>query len=258
MSDAVISVRDVTQRFGERVIFADVSFEVGKGEVFAILGGSGCGKSTLLKQIIGLLPPSNGTITVLGQDMYGARGDVLRRIGVMFQSGALFGSMNLLENIMLPLEMYTALPEPARRAVAQMKLALVGLADAGEQRPAQISGGMAKRAAIARALALDPPLLFLDEPSAGLDPSSSAGVDALILELRKSLGTTFVLVTHELQSILAIADRCLVLDAAANGPGIGGVLAEGDPRKLRDTSSDPIVHAFFHREVHQPANAGAK
>ena len=166
-----------------------------------------------------------------------------REFGVMFQSGALFGSMTLLENITLPLEMFTAMPQPAREAVARVKLGLVGLAEAEALMPAEISGGMAKRAAIARALALDPPLLFLDEPSAGLDPITSAGLDRLILELRDTLGATFVVVTHELASILAIADRCLMLDATKRG-----VLAEGDPRKLRDESTDPTVRAFFRRQ----------
>ena len=256
MSDPVITVKDVSQRFGDRVIFEAVSLDVAEGEIFVILGGSGCGKSTLLRQIIGLLPPSSGTITVLGQNMYGDRGTVLRRIGVMFQSGALFGSMNLLENIMLPLELYTDLPREARQAVAQIKLGLVGLADAGTKLPAEISGGMAKRAAIARAMALDPRLLFLDEPSAGLDPSSSAGVDALLRDLRDTLGSTIVVVTHELQSILAIADRCVMLDKAARGPNAGGVIATGDPKALRDNSDNPVVRAFFRREV-LPATEGA-
>ena len=248
MTEPAITITAVTQAFGPRVIFKDVSATIDRGEIFVILGGSGCGKSTLLRQIVGLLPPSEGTIEVLGQDMYSeaGRGDVLTRIGVMFQAGALFGSMTLLENIMLPLQVYTDLPEEACARVAQVKLALVGLADSGRLMPAEISGGMAKRAAIARALALDPPLLFLDEPSAGLDPITSAGLDQLILDLRRDLGTTFVVVTHELASILAIADRCLMLDRTAKG-----VIAEGDPRKLRDDSTHPTVRAFFRREAEQ-------
>ncbi len=239
-----VEIEGVAQSFGGRVIFRDVSATIARGEVFVILGGSGCGKSTLLRQIIGLLAPSAGHIRVLGRDMYRDRGDVLTRIGVMFQAGALFGSMTLLENVMLPLQVYTNLPPEACARVAQVKLALVGLGDFGPSMPAEISGGMAKRAAIARALALDPPLLFLDEPSAGLDPVTSAGLDQLILDLRRDLGTTFVVVTHELASILAIADRCLMLDRAAKG-----VIANGDPRKLRDESTHPTVRAFFHREM---------
>jgi phospholipid/cholesterol/gamma-HCH transport system ATP-binding protein len=242
--ETVVAVRDVAQRFGERIIFEHVSLEVARGEVFVILGGSGCGKSTLLRQIIGLLPPSEGRVEVLGHDMYQSPEEVRHRIGVMFQSGALFGSMTLLENVMLPLEMYTDLPREARAEVARLKLGLVGLGDATGLLPAEISGGMAKRAGIARALALDPPLLFLDEPSAGLDPSTSAGLDALILELRADLGVTFVVVTHELASILAIADRCVMLDRAARG-----VIAQGNPQRLRDESADPTVRAFFHRQV---------
>jgi phospholipid/cholesterol/gamma-HCH transport system ATP-binding protein len=249
----LIRVDGVAQRFGARTIFRDVSFTVYAGEVFVILGGSGCGKSTLMKQLIGLLAPSAGRIEIFGRVVSGTNGeaamhDVQRRIGVMFQSGALFGSMSLLENVMLPLEMFTDLPPEGREAVARVKLGLVGLGDAALLMPAEISGGMARRAGIARAMALDPPLLLLDEPSAGLDPITSAGLDRLILDLRQDLGATFVVVTHELASILTIADRCIMLDRAAY-PDAGGAIAEGDPRVLRDTSPHPTVRAFFHREV---------
>ena len=237
-------VEGVSQVFSGRTIFQGVSTHVARGEIFVILGGSGCGKSTLLRQIVGLLPPTSGRIEVLGHDMYAGRGDVLQRIGVMFQAGALFGSMNLLENVMLPLQVYTDLPPAACERVAQVKLSMVGLGEASLAMPAEISGGMAKRAAIARALALDPPLLFLDEPSAGLDPITSAGLDQLILDLRRDLGTTFVVVTHELDSILTIADRCVMLDRAAKG-----VIAEGDPRRLREESTHPTVRAFFRRQA---------
>lgn len=253
MTDGIIRVTDVAQRFGPRMIFRDVSFVVHTGEVFVILGGSGSGKSTLMRQLIGLLRPTAGGIeifgrTITGNDADAAREEVQRRIGVMFQSGALFGSMTLLENVMLPLEMFTDLPPDAREAVARMKLGLVGLGDAADLMPAEISGGMARRAGIARAMALDPPVLFLDEPSAGLDPITSAGLDKLILDLRQDLGATFVVVTHELASILTIADRCIMLERSAY-PDAGGAIAEGDPRVLRDTSTHPIVRAFFRREL---------
>jgi phospholipid/cholesterol/gamma-HCH transport system ATP-binding protein len=253
MAREIIIATGLAQRFAARMIYRDVSFTVEQGEVFVILGGSGCGKSTLMRQLIGLLPPTAGEITVADQRITGPRADTARRamqreIGVLFQSGALFGSMTLLENVMLPLEVFTDLPPDGRAAVARVKLELVGLGEAAALMPAEISGGMAKRAGIARALAMDPPLLFLDEPSAGLDPVTSAGLDQLILDLRQDLGTTFVVVTHELASILAIADRCLMLDRHAHGDA-GGVIATGDPRRLRDTSTDPRVHGFFHREA---------
>jgi phospholipid/cholesterol/gamma-HCH transport system ATP-binding protein len=247
----IIRVDKVAQRFGQRTIFRDVSFEVAPGEIFVILGGSGSGKSTLLNLLIGLLPPTAGTIEIAGHCVTGPNGPegraaAQRAFGVMFQSGALFGSMTLLENVMLPLEMFTDLPPEGRIAVAQVNLGLVGLGKATGLMPAEISGGMAKRAGIARAMALDPPLLFLDEPSAGLDPITSAGLDRLILDLRQDIGATFVVVTHELASILAIADRCIMLDADAY-PDAGGVIASGDPRVLSKEATHSKVCAFFHR-----------
>jgi phospholipid/cholesterol/gamma-HCH transport system ATP-binding protein len=244
VTEAAVLARGLTQRFGSRTVFRDVSFTIPRGQVFAILGGSGSGKSTLMRQIIGLLPLSAGTVSVLGHDVATDPQAVRSQIGVMFQSGALFGSLTLLENVVLPLRTLTALPPDACAAIARVKLAQVGLADAASLRPAEISGGMAKRAGIARALALDPPLLFLDEPSAGLDPVTSAGLDQLILRLRDTLGATFVVVTHELPSILAIADRCLMLDR-----GRQGVLAEGDPRVLARDAAEPAIRAFFRREA---------
>jgi phospholipid/cholesterol/gamma-HCH transport system ATP-binding protein len=240
---SIIQVDDVAQQFGDRVIFKNVSFSVEEREVFVILGGSGCGKSTLLKQMIGLLIPTAGHISVCGHDVTTDTEAVRRSIGVMFQSGALFGSMNLLDNVTLAMAVFTDLPASARNEIARMKLAMVGLGDAALRLPAEISGGMAKRAAIARALALDPPVLFLDEPSAGLDPITSAGLDELILELRETLGATFVVVTHELQSILAISDRCVMLDREAQG-----MIAMGKPKDLAAHSEIKIVRAFFNRE----------
>ncbi len=243
-AQSVVVVDDVTQEFGSRVIFRQVTFDIHAGEVFVILGGSGCGKSTLLKQMIGLLPPTKGRISVCGHDVVRQTDAVRGEIGVMFQSGALFGSMNLLENITLALSVFTDLPVSAREEIARAKLAMVGLADAALLLPAEVSGGMVKRAAIARALVLDPPILFLDEPSAGLDPITSAGLDKLILDLRDALGATFVVVTHELQSILAISDRCIMLDREAQG-----MIALGKPKDLRAESRDPTVRAFFNRET---------
>ena len=247
-TDPVIRAEGLTVRFGDRTIFKDVSFEVRRGEIFVILGGSGCGKSTLLKTLIGLVTPVAGKAWLLGEDLTEAEGEarlaLLRRIGVMWQSGALFGSMTLAENIELPIEEHTDLPRPAREALARVKLGLVGLGDAARRLPSEISGGMAKRAGIARAMALDPPLLFLDEPSAGLDPITSAGLDKLIRDIARDTGTTFVVVTHELASILAIGDRCIMLDKQAQG-----MIAEGDPRELRDHSEHPTVRAFFRREA---------
>ena len=248
MSGPVIVAEQLTAAFGERVLFRDVSFEVQRGEVFVILGGSGCGKSTLLKLMIGLVPPRTGQVSILGTDVWTADGAarlaLLRRIGVMWQQGALFGSQTLLENVEMPLAEHTRLSPAARAEVARAKLGLVGLSEAAGRLPSEVSGGMLKRAGIARALALDPPILFLDEPSAGLDPITSAGLDALIKDLARSLGTTFVVVTHELASILEIGDRCLMLDREAQG-----VIATGDPRRLRDESTHPTVRAFFRREA---------
>ncbi len=248
MVKPIIEVRGLTAAYGDSVILKDVSFDVARGEVFVILGGSGCGKSTLMKHLIGLYPPAAGTILIDGGNLDASAGDeraaILKKFGVMYQSGALFGSLTLEENVMLPMEEFTRLPPDARRLVARMKLSLVGLERFTGHFPSEVSGGMQKRAAIARAMALDPEVLFLDEPSAGLDPVTSAGLDDLILSLNKNLGVTFVIVSHELPSIYAVADRVIMLDQS-----IQGILAEGAPAELRDHATNPFVHAFFHREA---------
>jgi phospholipid/cholesterol/gamma-HCH transport system ATP-binding protein len=241
MSTPVISVDDLTIGWGETNLLEHASFSVERGEIFAILGGSGCGKSTLLRCLTGLDEPRAGTIRI--EDVGVPSLEVGRpAYGVMFQGGALFGSMTIGENVALALTEWTDLPPRAVDAIVRAKLRLVGLSGFENHQPSEISGGMKKRAAIARAMALEPSLLFLDEPSAGLDPVSSAELDELILTLSTGLGLTVVLVTHELESIFSIAGRCVMLDKRTRS-----ILARGDPRELRDASADPAVHRFFHR-----------
>lgn len=241
---SIIQVQQVSQVFGSRTIFKDVSFDILQGEVFVILGGSGCGKSTLMNQMIGLLKPTSGDITIAGHSVTKDLPKVRQQIGVMFQSGALFGSMTLQENVSLALNVFTDIPRSACNEIARIKLGLVGLAEAATLLPSEISGGMVKRAAIARALALDPPIVMLDEPSAGLDPITAAGLDKLILSLRDTLGTTCVVITHELPSIMAIADRCAMLDGKAKG-----LIGLGTPQELKQDTSNSTIRAFFNRET---------
>jgi phospholipid/cholesterol/gamma-HCH transport system ATP-binding protein len=245
--EPIVRVENLRASYDGQVVLDRINFEVYPGEVFAVLGGSGSGKSTLLKHMIGLYPPAAGRVFIGGQDIAAASGEekrtILRKFGVMYQSGALFGSMTLRENIALPLEEFTNLPPEAIRLIALMKLQRVGLRGAAERMPAELSGGMQKRGAIARAMALDPQLLFLDELSAGLDPVTSAELDQLVLNLARSLHITFIIVTHELPSIFTIADRVIMLDKQERG-----IIAIGAPEELRDHSPDARVRRFFTRQ----------
>ncbi len=243
---AHISVRNLTMAYGDFVVMRDLSFDINRGEVFVIMGGSGCGKSTLLRHLIGLLKPATGQISYDGVDFTAAddehRNTMLRKFGVMFQGGALWSSLTLAENVAFPLEEFTDLSREDIRETVTLKLALVGLRGFEDFYPAEISGGMCKRASLARAMALDPEFLFFDEPSAGLDPVSARRLDELILELRDSLGTTIVVVTHELASIFAIGDRALYLDVATRT--MGGL---GDPRVLRVKTENESLRLFLNR-----------
>lgn len=241
-----LSVRGLTLAFGATIIQRDLSFDVRRGSIFAVMGGSGCGKSTVLKSMIGLLRPQAGTIRLESDDYWAGsdahRALVGRRFGVLFQTGALWSALTVGQNVALPLQMFTTLDPAAIRRLVAVKLGLVGLGAAIDMAPASLSGGMRKRAALARALALDPDILFLDEPSAGLDPVTSRRLDDLILNLRDGLGATIVIVSHELPSLFAIADDGVFLDAVSKT-----AIAHGSPASLHDDCDDPLVRAFMRR-----------
>ena len=241
-----LKVNNLTVAFGPRIIQRELSFSVRQGSIFAIMGGSGCGKSTVLKAMIGLLRPSSGSITVDGEDLWTLseerRAEMSRRFGVLFQSGALWSSMTVAENVALPLQIFTRLSPDSIAVLVKLKLSFVGLSTAAGKMPAELSGGMRKRAALARALALDPEILFFDEPSAGLDPITSNRLDKLIQELSRGLGATVVIVSHELPSLFGICDDGVFLDAESRT-----AIAYGSPRFLRDSCADPTVRAFMKR-----------
>ncbi|MFT3928914.1 MAG: ATP-binding cassette domain-containing protein [Spongiibacteraceae bacterium] len=241
-----IEVRDLTMQYGGRVIQRDLNFSINRGDVFVIMGGSGCGKSTLLRHMIGLLQPAAGEILIDGENFYTATPErqlaMRRQWGITYQRGGLFSDLTLAENVAVPLQQYTQLTAPEIRDTIAYKLALVGLAGFENYYPSEISGGMQKRAALARALALDPELLFFDEPSAGLDPLSSQRLDELIVQIRESMGGTVVIVTHELASIFSIANNSVYLDADTKTQ-----LDYGDPRELLKHSQHDVVRRFLSR-----------
>lgn len=241
-----VEVKSLDLGYGDQVVQRDLSFRVQSRSIFAIMGGSGCGKTTLLHALIGLLRPSAGSVLFRGEDYWALddaeRGRLGRRFGVLFQQGALWSTLTAEENVALPLQLFTTLDARSIEALVRLKLSLVGLTEGRSSLPAELSGGMAKRVGLARALALDPEILFLDEPSAGLDPVAAERLDALILQLRNGFGVTIVLVSHELPSLYAICDDGIFLDGATHT-----AIAHGGPRQLRDDCADPTVRAFMSR-----------
>jgi phospholipid/cholesterol/gamma-HCH transport system ATP-binding protein len=247
ISNSIIKINNLTAKYSDDVILDNVSFEVYDNEIFVVLGGSGCGKSTLLRHVVGLEVPSTGNVVIDGTDIINCNEDEfkrsLRKIGVLFQGGALFGSMTVSENIALPIKEYSNLHDDLIEKMVDLKLGLVGLQGYGNYLPSEISGGMKKRAGLARALALSPKILFLDEPSAGLDPVTSKEIDELILSINYNLGTTIVIVTHELESIFTVAQRVIMLDKNKKG-----IIAEGKPNDLKMHSEIQTVRDFFNRK----------
>jgi phospholipid/cholesterol/gamma-HCH transport system ATP-binding protein len=250
----IIEVQELTAKYGEAVVLKDVSFKVRRGEILAIIGGSGCGKTTLLRHLVGLKPPAAGNILIDGLDIAdhenAAFDAALRKFGILFQGGALFGSMTIAENVALPITEYTDLKPTSIAHLVRMKLCSVDLGGYENHLPSELSGGMIKRAALARALALNPEILFLDEPTAGLDPVISAEIEELILRINHSLGTTMVIITHSLNIIFKVAHRIIMLDKSAQG-----IIAQGDPKHLKEKSPDPKVRQFFNRQANLSGKA---
>ncbi len=252
-SQPVIRVRDLDLSYDDYPVMRDLNFSVNKGDIFVVMGGSGCGKSTLLKVLIGLKEPAKGEVLYDGVNFWAqdetSRQDMMRRFGVLYQSGALWSSLTVGENVALPLQLYSKLSAGQVEEMVELKLALVGLSGYAEFYPAQISGGMRKRAGLARAIALDPDIIFFDEPSSGLDPLSGRLLDDLILQLRDTLGATIVVVTHELASIFAVGTNAVLLDAESKS-----MIAAGSPKDLLTNSRDPRVIQFLTRGQKQGVN----